>query len=104
MERAVGYVEVTARQRGIESPVQMTVGISDGERFWAVRYSSQHDSRTLFCSEDVDAVRRLHPDNERLRLLSEGDRIVVSEPAIGPCRRMARGARVNRTRDHGRRS
>jgi glutamine amidotransferase len=27
MERAVGYVEVTARQRGIESPVQMTVGI-----------------------------------------------------------------------------
>jgi glutamine amidotransferase len=80
MERAVGYVEATAGQRGIESPVQMTVGIIDGERFWAVRYSSQHDSRTLFCSEDVDAVRRLHPDNERLRLLSEGDRIVVSEP------------------------
>jgi hypothetical protein len=47
---------------------------------WAIRYSSQHDSRTLFVSEDLDAVRRLHPDNERLQQLSEGDRVVVSEP------------------------
>ena len=80
MERAVGYVESKAREHGIESPVQMTVGISDGEHLWAIRYSSQHDSRTLFVSEDLDAVRRLHPDNERLQQLSEGDRVVVSEP------------------------
>ena len=58
----------------------MTVGISDGERLWAIRYSSQHDSRTLFVSADLDAVRLLHPDNERLQQLSEGDRVVVSEP------------------------
>lgn len=80
MERAVAYVESKAREHGVESPVQMTVGISDGERLWAIRYSSQHDSRTLFVSEDLDAVRRLHPDNERLQQLSEGDRVVVSEP------------------------
>ena len=80
MERAVGYVESKAREHGVESPVQMTVGISDGEHLWAIRYSSQHDSRTLFVSEDLDAVRRLHPDNERLQQLSEGDRVVVSEP------------------------
>jgi glutamine amidotransferase len=80
MERAVGLVESTARERGIENPVQVTVGISNGERFWAFRYSSQHDSRTLFISEDVDAVRRLHPENERLRQLGERARIVVSEP------------------------
>jgi predicted glutamine amidotransferase len=79
-ERAVAHVESKARERGVESPVQMTVGISDGERLWAIRYSSQHDSRTLFVSADLDAVRRLHPDNERLRQLSEGDRVVVSEP------------------------
>jgi predicted glutamine amidotransferase len=80
MERAVAYVEAKAREHGVESPVQMTVGISDGEQLWAIRYSSQRDSRTLFVSEDLDAVRRLHPDNERLQQLSEGDRVVVSEP------------------------
>jgi glutamine amidotransferase len=80
MERAVGLVESRAREHGIANPVQMTVGISDGERLWAVRYSSAHSSRTLFVSEDVDAVRALHPENERLQQLHEGDRIIVSEP------------------------
>ena len=80
MERAVGFVEEKARERGVENAVQMTVGISDGERVWAVRYSSAHESRSLFLSEDVDALRRLHPDNPRLQQLTEGDRVVVSEP------------------------
>jgi len=80
MERAVGFVETKARERGVENPVQGTVGISDGKRLWAVHYSSQHESRTLFVSEDVDALRRLHRENERLQHLDEGDRVVVSEP------------------------
>jgi glutamine amidotransferase len=80
MERAIGFVEEKARERGVEHPVQMTVGISDGERVWAVRYSSARESRTLFLSEDVDALRRLHPDNVRLQQLAEGDRVIVSEP------------------------
>ena len=80
MERAVGFVESKAREQGVENPVQMTVGISDGERLWAIRYSSEHQSRTLFVSEDVDALRQLHPENERLQRLKEGDRVVVSEP------------------------
>ena len=28
----------------------------------------------------MEAVRRLHPENKRLQMLSEGDRVVVSEP------------------------
>lgn len=80
MERAVGLVEATAESHGIKNPVQMTVGIADGERFWAIRYASGQEPRTLFVSEDVDAVRRLHPENARLREMTEGDRIVVSEP------------------------
>ena len=80
MEQAIGFVESTASERGVASPVQGTFGISDGERLWAIRYSSDHDSRTLFVSADVDAVRRLHPENERLQRMSEGDRVVVSEP------------------------
>jgi predicted glutamine amidotransferase len=80
MEQAVGFVEQLAGSHGIESPVQMTVGIADGERLWAIRYSSKRESRTLFVSEDVEAVQRLHPENPRLRELTEGDRLVVSEP------------------------
>jgi predicted glutamine amidotransferase len=80
MERVVGVVETKAREHGVENPVQGTFGISDGERLWAIRYSSEHNSRTLFVSADIDALRRLHPHNKRLQQLSEGDRVVVSEP------------------------
>ena len=80
MERAVGIVEQAAAREGIADPVQMTVGISDGERLWAIRYSSAHQSRTLFVSEDVETVRRLHPENPRLQQLSEDARLIVSEP------------------------
>jgi predicted glutamine amidotransferase len=80
LERAVGFVEATGREHGIEHPIQMTVGMSDGERLWAVRYSTEHRSRTLFVSEHVDALRKLHPDNPRIQRFTEEDRIVVSEP------------------------
>jgi predicted glutamine amidotransferase len=65
MERAVGLVERLAEEHGIEAPVQMTIGIADGERVWAIRYSSRHESRSLFVSEDVDALQHLHPENPR---------------------------------------
>jgi glutamine amidotransferase len=80
MERAVGLVEQLAESHGIQSPVQMTIGIADGERLWAIRYSSKGESRTLFVSEDVEGIQRLNPENPRLRELTEGDRVVVSEP------------------------
>jgi glutamine amidotransferase len=80
MEAAVGLVEAKARAQGIEAPMQGTLGISDGRDLWAIRYSSEHRSRSLFVSEDVEAVRALHPGNERLQRLAEGDRVVVSEP------------------------
>jgi predicted glutamine amidotransferase len=80
LERAVGFVEATARSHGIEHPVQMTIGVSDGVRLWAVRYSSEARSRTLFVSEDAAALRALHPESERLQRLGDEDRAVVSEP------------------------
>jgi predicted glutamine amidotransferase len=80
IEKAVGFVEATGRAHGIENPVQMTLGFSDGERLYAVRYSTEHRSRTLFVSEDVESVRALHPDNVRLQRMTAGDRVVVSEP------------------------
>jgi predicted glutamine amidotransferase len=80
MERAVGFVEHTARAHGIEHPVQMTVGISDGTRLWAIRYASEGNPRTLFVSEDASALKALHPESERLQQLGDEDRAIVSEP------------------------
>ena len=80
IERAVGLVEATARAHGIERAVQASIGLSDGERLWAVRYSTEGRSRSLFVSADVESVRRLHPGNTRLQRLREGDRVCVSEP------------------------
>ena len=80
LERAVGFVEATGREHGVEHPIQMTVGMSNGERLWAVRYSSEHQSRTLFVSEHADTLRKLHPANLRLQQFTDEDRIVVSEP------------------------
>jgi hypothetical protein len=45
-----------------------------------VRYATEGPARTLFASADVDAIQSLHPDNPRLQRLSEGDRLIVSEP------------------------
>jgi hypothetical protein len=41
---------------------------------------SERDSRSLFFSNDMTALRAIHPDNEVLSLLSEETRLVVSEP------------------------
>jgi predicted glutamine amidotransferase len=80
VERAIGLVEAMGERHGVEHPFQGTVGFSDGERLWAVRYSSERASRTLFVSEDVESVRALHPDNVRFQRMTAEDRVVVSEP------------------------
>ena len=78
--RAVGFVEHTARSQGIDNPVQMTVATSDGISTWIFRYSSEHQSRSLFFSTEISMLRKLHPEVDALHHLSEETRIVVSEP------------------------
>jgi glutamine amidotransferase len=80
LERTIGLVEDTARRHGIPDAFQGTIGVTDGERLWAFRYSTEHRSRTLFVSADVHTLKHLHPRNPRLERMREGDRIVVSEP------------------------
>jgi glutamine amidotransferase len=80
LEAAIGFVEETARRRGLEPDVQASIGVSDGAHLWAVRYATTGRARTLFASADVASVKRLHPENPRLQLLEEGDQLVVSEP------------------------
>ncbi|MEV6653644.1 class II glutamine amidotransferase [Streptomyces sp. NPDC051219] len=75
-----GLVERLGAERGVEFPLQMTIAVTDSERLWAFRYSSEGNSRSLFYSSRADTVRALHPDLEFVRELSDETRIVVSEP------------------------
>ncbi|HXW59500.1 MAG TPA: class II glutamine amidotransferase [Solirubrobacteraceae bacterium] len=80
LAQTIGFVETTAAEHGVERAIQASIGVSDGERLWAVRYSTEHQSRTLFVSADAHAIKQLHPENPRLQMLSDEDRLVVSEP------------------------
>jgi glutamine amidotransferase len=80
VERAVGFIEETGRSQGIEHPIQMTVATTDGKKIWAFRYSSEHDSRSLYFSTRMDELKALHPENEELHGLSDETRVIVSEP------------------------
>jgi glutamine amidotransferase len=82
LERTVGFVESLAAERGIAKAVQASIGVSDGQTLWAVRYSTEGRSRTLFASADARSIKQLHPENERLQRLSDEDRLVVSEPLV----------------------
>lgn len=78
--RAVGFIEAKGRAQGIEHPMQMTVATTDGSSTWAFRYSSEHDSRSLFYSTAVDVLRKQYPELPVLHGLSDHARLVVSEP------------------------
>jgi glutamine amidotransferase len=80
LEQTLGFVEATAARHGVDQGFQGSIGVSDGLSLWAVRYSTEHKSRTLFVSGDVDTVQSMYPDNPRLALLKDGDRLIVSEP------------------------
>ena len=82
LERAIGFVEATAARHGVEKAIQASIGVSDGERIWAFRYSTERRSRTLFVSAEVSAIHELYPENDRTALLRDEDRLIVSEPLV----------------------
>ena len=80
VERMVGFVEEKGRAHGVEHPIQMTVATTNGTTVWAFRYSSEADSRSLYFSTRMDALKAVYPDSEELARLSDETRVVVSEP------------------------
>ena len=80
LERTLGLVEALAESKGIPQALQASIGVSDGERLWAVRYATDATPRTLFHSADVESIHALHSDNARLQRAREGDVLIVSEP------------------------
>ena len=77
LERMAGVVESIAGKKGVENPLQMTLGLSDRRRLYAVRYSSGGQSRTLYHSRDSGPLRHLSPDTGTDR---SSARAIVSEP------------------------
>ena len=75
--RMAGFIEHAAREREIQDALQMTLGISDGESLFAVRYSTAGDSRSLFHSASRDATMEIAPEAGRF---SRNARAIVSEP------------------------
>jgi predicted glutamine amidotransferase len=81
LERMAGTIEATGRRHGVADPLQMTLGVSDGERLYAVRYASgTTEPNSLYVSNDARDVCLLYPEVERLQHLSDEARAVVSEP------------------------
>lgn len=77
LEKAVGFVERVCAEAGIVDALQLSAGLTDGERLLAVRYSSDGETRTLFHSRSLEALVELRPN---LRRFSPETRLVVSEP------------------------
>jgi predicted glutamine amidotransferase len=80
LEKTLGLVESLAARDGIPHALQASIGVSDGERLWAVRHATDETPRTLFHSADAESVQAIHPENSRIQRMREGDVLVVSEP------------------------
>ena len=73
----MGCVERAREEAGIEKPVFFSACATDGQRLWAVRYSSHGASRTLYHSLHPHALRQVDQSYEAI---PEGGVIVLSEP------------------------
>jgi len=82
VERMAGLIEETAERHGIANPLQMSLATTNGERLWVFRYSTEGQSRSLYCSTHFRTLRELYPDNARIASVSEETRLVVSEPLV----------------------
>jgi len=77
LARTIGHVERVRADAGVDLPIFFSACVTDGRRIWAVRYSSHCESRTLYHSRNLHALRELHGGYERL---PDGAVLVVSEP------------------------
>ena len=77
IEKMIGFIEEVGHKANVAHPLQMTLAILDGRTLYAFRYSSEHNSRTLFHSADVATLRNRFPN---VRQFSDDTRAIVSEP------------------------
>ncbi len=80
VEQTIGLIEKLGKEQGTEHPIQMSLGITDAEKLYAFRYSSEGESRSLFYSNSADEIKALYPNSHRARDLTANMRAIVSEP------------------------
>ena len=78
LARMAGFIEETARRKGVEEALWMTVCVSDGRRLWAARYASDADAPTLYLSPEVEELWQVKPETRDL--FDPTSRAIVSEP------------------------
>jgi glutamine amidotransferase len=78
LTRMAGFVEATAKAKGIDESLWMTLGITDGKTLHAVRYASDGQAPTLYYNRNIEDLAQLNP--ELLTRLGPKARLVVSEP------------------------
>jgi glutamine amidotransferase len=78
LSRMAATVERVGRENGEAESLWMTVGVTDGETIWAVRYASDGKAPTLYYSRAAEDLAALNPD--LVRVLGLRARAVVSEP------------------------
>ncbi len=77
LAKTIGHVERAREAAGISEPIYFSACTTDGQRLWAVRYSSNKQSRTLYHSRHAGA---LHDIDGSYSPLPSGAVIVLSEP------------------------
>lgn len=77
MERMTGRIERARREHGIDGPFRLTCAASDGSALYAVRYSSDRQSKTMYLNRGSAALRQI--ESHAGELPDEGH-IILSEP------------------------
>ncbi|MCC9607725.1 class II glutamine amidotransferase [Blastopirellula sp. JC732] len=77
LAKMIAHVEQIKQAAEIDQPFNFSACTTDGERIWAVRYASDGESRTLYHSRHVNALRSI---DGTYAPLPEGAAIVLSEP------------------------
>jgi len=78
VEQMAGFVETLGNRHDVPDCLCMTLGITDGDRIYVVRYASNGDAPTLFHSRDREDLHRLDPNLHGR--ISHETRVIVSEP------------------------
>lgn len=78
LERMAGFVETVAKKHGVPETLWMTLGLTDGQMLYALRYASDGKAPTLYYTRDIEDVYKVSPD---LRgRFSMDARFIASEP------------------------
>ncbi|NPA91435.1 MAG: class II glutamine amidotransferase [Chloroflexi bacterium] len=77
LRQLIKKVEEVRQAHDVTTPAHLTLATTDGHTVYALRYSSHNQSKTLFYSRNLQAIRELDGDYEAM---PPGSQILVSEP------------------------